>query len=85
MGRRVGKFVMGAPGICNVCGRPCCTLDQVGIECYHCHVGEFVHRRYWHQRACSNHVVDCRRCDGSGVVTVPIEDDRVWEYKPGIG
>jgi len=35
------------PGACDACGRACCTLDQVGIRCYHCRAGVFMSRRWW--------------------------------------
>lgn len=38
---------LGPPGACDACGRCCCTLDQVGIPCYHCHAGVFMDRRWW--------------------------------------
>lgn len=37
----------GPAGACDACGRTCCTLDQVGSLCYHCHAGVFMGRRWW--------------------------------------
>ncbi len=69
--------VLGRPGFCNVCWRPCITLDQVGIRCYHCRQGVFVHRRYWDQRECECHgAFTCALCGGCGVVAIPKEDLR---------
>lgn len=41
------KAFLGPPGACDACCRCCGTLDQVGIPCYYCHQGVFMHRRWW--------------------------------------
>jgi hypothetical protein len=51
---------MGPPGVCDACGRGCCSLDQVGGECYHCHAGVFMGRRWW---------VYTRGLDGAWIAT----------------
>lgn len=84
MGRTVNPWLFGRPGFCNVCGKPCCTMDQVDIRCYHCGQGSFVHRMYWHQVGCTcGSAPGCPRCGGCGVIAIPREDDTVWEYEPG--
>lgn len=44
MGRTIDPEPAGA---CDACGRACCSLDQVGIPCFHCHAGVFMGRRWW--------------------------------------
>jgi hypothetical protein len=47
MARTTNKEAFGPPGVCDACGKPCCTMNQVGIPCYHCKVGTFMHRSLW--------------------------------------
>lgn len=62
---RYPKTLFGPAGVCDACGRFCCTLCQAGgpgepgIRCYHCHQGHFRHRSEW---AFSN----CPECGGGG-------------------
>lgn len=47
MSRTLNKEAFGPPGICDACGKPCCVMQHVGIQCYHCHAGTFMHRSLW--------------------------------------
>lgn len=77
MSRRLNPLVLGPPGVCDACGRHCCTLDQVGIACYHCERGVFVHRRFWAFSECpfcaGSGNPTCLACRGSGIVAAPDE------------
>lgn len=44
----MGRYVeITPPGACDACGKPCITLDQVGIRCFHCHAGVFMSRQWF--------------------------------------
>lgn len=76
MSRPLDPLVLGPPGVCDACGRYCCTLDQVGIPCYHCETGIFVHRMFWTFDNCAFCAGDttCIACHGSGIMAAPRED-----------
>jgi len=77
MGRYVDPLVFGPPGICSseTCRRSCCTLDQVGIRCYHCHEGVFIHRREWTFTKCPDcqgvFSALCSSCKHEGCIATP--------------
>lgn len=77
MSRFLDPLVLGPPGVCDACGRYCCTLDQVGIPCYHCESGVFVHRRFWTFSMCpfcsGAGNTSCLACRGSCIVAAPDE------------
>lgn len=77
MGRRRDTDFLGPAGNCNVCGRSCCTLCQVGIKCYHCGEGEFLGRSAWTWYLCPACLRKpdpfCEFCRGRDVVPVARE------------
>jgi hypothetical protein len=77
MSRFLDPLVLGPPGVCDACGRYCCTLDQVGIPCYHCERGVFMHRTFWTFSACpfcsGAGNTGCLACQGSCIVATPDE------------
>lgn len=60
---RYSKLLFGYPGLCDACGKYCCTLDQVGIVCYHCFAGVFMHRKWWVQWRVGDDIVGTPRED----------------------
>ena len=38
---------MPPPGFCNVCWNPCYEYWNLWGECYFCHAGDFVSRKFW--------------------------------------
>lgn len=76
----LSKLTFGPPGICDACGKRCITMDQVGIVCYHCFQGVFMHRSWWIYSSCPACGLiawcDCEVCRGTGVVATPREDIR---------
>ena len=48
-GRDLSKMnsLFGPGGCCDACGHPNWDLSGVGILCYKCHRGIFMHRQYW--------------------------------------
>lgn len=70
---------MGPAAICNLCGRPCCTLWEAGIPCFFCGEGLFIHRYYWHFRACPDcegiGSSLCETCNRVGCLAIAKEDE----------
>lgn len=69
---RYGKFTFGPAGVCDACGRFCQGLHQVGIRCYHCLAGTFIHRGEWIFARCpvcmdGEKSWACEACSGTGV------------------
>jgi len=83
---------MGPAGICNVCGRACCTLDEAGIPCYHCFEGLFIHRQFWIYRACPEcggvGRTLCGMCNKVGCLAIAKETeldvDALWHWLIGL-
>lgn len=78
MGRSINHATFAAPAVCDVCHRPCCTMDQAGIVCYHCGKGVFLHRRFWTFAACTACACHpegcCPECGGTGLLAYPRAD-----------
>lgn len=92
MGRTVNQLVMGPAGICNLCGRKCCTLDEAGIACYFCGEGIFIHRYFWIFRPCPgcDGVFSslCDVCNKVGCLAIAKEYELdvpyLWEWMAGL-
>ncbi|MFS8456463.1 hypothetical protein EIQ18_00610 [Xanthomonas campestris pv. campestris] len=80
----LAPWLFGPPGICDACGCRCGTLDQVGIACYICGAGVFMHRCFWVFApcpACNGRRIPCDICRGMGCVATPCADINAAELR----
>jgi hypothetical protein len=65
-------------GACDACFKPVYTLMEVGMPCYHCQQGVFMHRGLWDFRLCPEcggaGRGACAYCDKTGWIVTPRED-----------
>lgn len=92
MGRVINRYTFGPPAFCDNCYKPCNTMDQEGIVCYHCKKGVYMGRRFWVVIRCKECKgvpgALCGACDGRGMQVFPREDlnmddlVRSWQELP---
>jgi len=63
-------------GVCDQRGRFLWWLHAVGMRCFHCQEGTFVHRVEWRFSECGCDDPFCKNCFGSGVRASRIADRR---------